>query len=113
MEHRCYPRKQVQLNADLIGSDGKKYPVWVHDISAIGMRVATHERLPERIKSVDIQLYIPDEHGDLYRPVRMYVTYRNGRDIGLCLTNENMRFSLESMLAEPDGYTSIRKYAAS
>jgi hypothetical protein len=113
MEHRYYPRERVHLYADMISGDGKVYPVAVMDMSAIGMRVIMEQRLPERIKSVDVYLHVPSTAGEANGVLRMFVARKNSRELGLCLLNDSKRIALEEVLAESYSYGPTRLYASS
>jgi len=92
MEHRHSPRKPINLNAKLITHEGNCYPVNIIEISAMGMRVMVNEKLPDNVKLVDLQIQIPENKtSNNKQSLKMLITRRQGRVLGLCLFDEQER----------------------
>lgn len=99
MEHRHFPRKPVDVNVQLTTTDGKCFQARLLELSAIGMRVVMIDRLPERVKVVDVRLPCFKPSHATEPSMRMFVARKQGRVLGLCLINENIKINLE--LSDP------------
>lgn len=94
MEHRHFPRKSIDADVQLITNEGKCYQARLLEHSAIGMRVMLVDKLPERVKLVNVKMPDSVSSEKLMRSVRMFVVRKEGCILGLCLLNENAKINL-------------------
>jgi hypothetical protein len=88
MEHRHSPRKPVNVAVQLVTNEGKTYDGQLRELSASGMRVILNTNMPDRIKVVDVVQLTSDDAPSAARRLRMFLTRKQGRVLGLCLMNE-------------------------
>lgn len=111
MEHRHSPRKPVNVAVTILANEGDPYPAQLIDLSASGMRLVIKDSLPERIKVVDVVLPGPADVPGSARSVRMFVAWKQGRELGLCLVNERIKIDDEWCRTEVQEFVTLRKAA--
>ena len=96
MEHRHFPRKPTDLAVQIRTYEGNTYQGHILETSAVGMRVSINDRLPERVKLVNVVL--PTSAGRYAYPAKrlqMFVAWRNEYELGLCLVNEQAKIDID------------------
>lgn len=112
MEHRHYVRKPLNLAVRLLTCEGQIYQAQLLDLSAIGMRVVTKNRLPVREKILDVLLPESDDpHDPTYR-LHMFIAHKSGCELGLCLVNEDARIDRRVQRQLESGYADHRHAAS-
>lgn len=110
MEHRHFPRKSTERVVRLITNEGYSYLAKILEVSAIGLRVMINEKLPERIKIVDVILPSSNtERAEAMQRLPMLIVRKNEYELGLCLVDEQEKINLEPAHENIENFSKARK----